>query len=107
MEGFLNPLTSDSLVTSSAYVPNSSDQTQNTVQKITFIARCVAVVDAPISFTNANQQSDGSEDTPMDTTVVVFPPKTLNDGGSSDAKNPVFVLVTGDGTMCCPRGKCK
>ncbi|KAJ7031084.1 FAD/NAD-P-binding domain-containing protein [Mycena alexandri] len=74
------------------------------------VARCVAIIDRPLSLgVPATQSVEGEEaaDAPPppvpDTAVIVFPPGSLSNGGSSTA--PATVLIVGEGTMSCPKGK--
>ncbi|KAJ7273370.1 GDP dissociation inhibitor-domain-containing protein [Mycena rebaudengoi] len=82
------------------------------------VARCIAIIDRPLSIGAAvvqpppeNDETPTEEgDTPtsavppvLDTAVIVFPPSSLANGGSSTAAATVF--LSGEGTMSCPRGK--
>ncbi|KAH9978246.1 GDP dissociation inhibitor-domain-containing protein [Lactifluus volemus] len=44
------------------------------------------------------------EATPIDTSVIIFPPNSVNGGSSTEAAQ---ALVTGVGTFSAPQGKCK
>jgi Rab proteins geranylgeranyltransferase component A len=43
------------------------------------------------------------EATPIDTSVIIFPPNSVNGGSSTEAAQ---ALVTGVGTLSAPQGKC-
>ncbi|GJE83975.1 FAD/NAD(P)-binding domain-containing protein [Phanerochaete sordida] len=83
-------------------------------------ARCVAVLDRPLSFSALRQDHEGSDETSqgeskdengepptpskkeVDTAVLVFPPWSVPTGSQSTA---VHVLVTGEASMSSPKGK--
>nr|GAT61053.1 predicted protein [Mycena chlorophos] len=75
------------------------------------VARCIAVVDQPVLFNPPPEPEADAEEvdgpapepTPADTAVLVFPPSSLPNDGSTTAS--ATVLITGEGTMSCPRGK--
>jgi RAB protein geranylgeranyltransferase component A len=80
------------------------------------VARCVAIIDQPICFSVSmlpEQTSQLAEtlwagpNPPArqvpDTQVLVFPPSSLPGGSSTMAAT---VLITGEGTMSAPKGKC-
>ncbi|KAJ6583167.1 GDP dissociation inhibitor-domain-containing protein [Mycena sp. CBHHK59/15] len=77
------------------------------------VARCIAIIDRALSVglpTPPEEVAETVEETTtpaaqpvLDTAVIVFPPSSLPNGGSSVAA--ATVLLTGDGTMSCPRGK--
>jgi Rab proteins geranylgeranyltransferase component A len=82
----------------------------------TTLARGIAIVDEKIPFGIVPRTSNlapeslileednpSSRDNP-DTFVLVFPPASV-DGGSSSVS--VTALITGEGTMSAPKGKCK
>ncbi|KAJ7077916.1 FAD/NAD(P)-binding domain-containing protein [Mycena belliarum] len=82
------------------------------------VARCIAIIDRPLSLGDltvpeaaAEKESAPTSDEAhappgappvLDTAVIVFPPSSLSDGSSTAAAT---VLLTGEGTMSCPRGK--
>lgn len=90
------------------------------------VARCIAIIDCPLSLgvpatpstDDGAADSDPTDEDPvasdsapalllapvLDTAVLVFPPGSLSNGGSSTAA--ATVLLTGEGTMSCPKGKC-
>lgn len=84
------------------------------------IARCIAIIDRPISFTAASSTAESSSPDPLstddqtspyeglirkdiDTAVLIFPPSSLPTGSTTTA---VHVLITGEGSMSTPSGKC-
>ncbi|KAF7331573.1 hypothetical protein MKEN_00036700 [Mycena kentingensis (nom. inval.)] len=71
------------------------------------VARCIAIVDKPILFNAAPEPSEEdaypTEPVATDTGVIVFPPSSLPEGGSTTAS--ATVLISGEGTMSCPKGK--
>ncbi|KAJ6522786.1 FAD/NAD(P)-binding domain-containing protein [Mycena vulgaris] len=75
------------------------------------VARCIAIIDRALSIAGLAVPEvpvdDPSDEEPapppaLDTAVIVFPPSTLPGGSSTAAAT---VLLTGEGTMSCPRGK--
>ncbi|EIW62323.1 FAD/NAD-P-binding domain-containing protein [Trametes versicolor FP-101664 SS1] len=131
LEDFDEPLTAKILLASPDYVspgptvnlPSSS--TPALSNSVYAVARCVAIVDKPLSFTPSepleepaaaqaeteDAADDEAEETPsaplppnyeVDTVVLVFPPGSLVGGSSTTAAH---VLVTGEGSMSAPRGK--
>ncbi|KAH9950124.1 FAD/NAD-P-binding domain-containing protein [Amylocystis lapponica] len=109
---YISPLTATEVTSSASDAPHSYA-----------VARCVAIIDRPISFTSEevsepasqsaseDQQPGDTEDNStaepagtraVDTALLVFPPSTLPDGSSTVAVN---VLVTGEGTVSAPPGK--
>jgi hypothetical protein len=85
------------------------------------LARCIVILDHPIYFDTSTAppsdqplaeaesgdindavQSDPEE--PIDTGILVFPPGSVPGGSSSVA---VTALITGEGSMSTPAGKCK
>lgn len=84
-------------------------------------ARCIAVIDRPLAFSalhtshesdeapgdEGSEAKDDRDSTPstatkeVDTAVLVFPPWSIPTGSQSTA---VHVLVTGEGSMSCPKG---
>lgn len=78
------------------------------------IARCIAIVDRPLSFSPAQTSSGGGNqgeqtsqspsDHPVDTAILVFPPGGLTLAPSSAA---VHVLITGEASLSAPKGSCE
>jgi len=82
-------------------------------EKALSIARCIAIIDFPITFSpressvveesNDSDQTTSSSSPPsIDTGILVFPPSSLPGGSTSRAAT---VLVTGESAMSAPRGK--
>ncbi|KAJ7062947.1 GDP dissociation inhibitor-domain-containing protein [Mycena amicta] len=113
IEEFPDPITCSLLISGSApgasVVPPPAEPSApfSTSSPTYTVARCIAIVDGPILF-NAPPMEDAAEEatpeaTPSDTGVIVFPPSSLPNGGSITAA--ATVLITGEGTMSCPKGK--
>jgi hypothetical protein len=77
------------------------------------VARCIAILERPVSFDPREQMESRLDDMveeqeqrekEVDTGIVVFPPGSLP-GGSREVA--VTALITGEGSMSSPRGKCK
>jgi hypothetical protein len=76
------------------------------------IARCIAIIDQPISFHPTGFSSINTEipqpafPSPeahaVDNVVLIFPPASLGNGSS---KASVTVLITGESSMSAPNGK--
>ena len=116
----------DILVTSDDYskiVPQSATVSPalNTAPPAYSMARCIAILDQPLSFSNpeaapefVDEPVEGAtlEENPspppqkadMDTAVLVFPPGSVAKGSSNVA---VHALMTGEASMSSPRGKCE
>lgn len=83
---------------------------------LTSVVRCVAIIEHAITLhlpslgvddTNDDNDDDENmegEDKALDTAILVFPPNSL-DGGSSQYS--AVVLITGEGTLSTPKGKCE
>lgn len=93
------------------YVPRSDVPTS--AQEYSSIARCIAIIDRPISFSANVSPSETSGEcsgtditaTPpleIDTAVLVFPPSSLPTGSATTA---VHAFFTGEGSMSTPSGK--
>ncbi|KAJ7621592.1 GDP dissociation inhibitor-domain-containing protein [Mycena polygramma] len=129
---FPDPLTCSLLISSPSYSPvNSAPVTPSPSPSAPFstsspthaVARCIAIIDRALALgapTTASEEDVPTDDpalsesesesspTPVpppafDTAVLVFPPNSLPNGGSSTAA--ATVLLTGEGTMSCPTGK--
>ncbi|EIN04385.1 FAD/NAD(P)-binding domain-containing protein [Punctularia strigosozonata HHB-11173 SS5] len=101
--------------------------------KHNILARCIAIIDQPVSLqptpapssvlpassspnsshteNNAEQAPPGSteaesqpSDPPIDTSLLVFPPSSLQDSHGSST-SAAHVLVTGEGSLSAPKGK--
>ncbi|KAJ7131635.1 GDP dissociation inhibitor-domain-containing protein [Mycena crocata] len=71
------------------------------------VARCVAIIDRALDIgpPPAPTEDDSEPEQPppvVDTAVIVLPPASLPHGSTTAAAT---VLVTGEGTMSCPKGK--
>ena len=133
LEGFDEQLTSKILISSPDYVPASltastQDDGASEASATCCTARCIAIIDKPMVFTPSDgpeegspSTSEGAEDsldgdnaeqaavpTPpnheVDTALLVFPPGCLERGSSTAAAH---AIVTGEGTMSAPKGKCE
>ena len=129
------PLTADVLVAAHDQLPLSLHPFPARDTHISLIARCIAVIDQPISFPpllssdeglsedevkpasvtagdDAGGQSSESTTEPespveaqlVDTSLIIFPPRSVNGGSSTDAAQ---AFTTGAGTLSAPQGKCK
>lgn len=73
------------------------------------IARCICIIDKPLSFapkmeSSAETEVGDAEGAPaLDTGILVFPPSSLSEGSSTSS---VTALIVGEGTMSAPKGKC-
>ncbi|KAF7301183.1 hypothetical protein MIND_00682800 [Mycena indigotica] len=113
LEEFPEPISCSLLISRSAPgispVPPSSEPSSpfSVSSPSLTVARCIAIVDAPILFNPPVEQSEDTDSppppTPSDTGVIVFPPSSLPAGGSATAS--ANALIVGEGTMSCPRGK--
>ncbi|KAJ7211924.1 GDP dissociation inhibitor-domain-containing protein [Mycena haematopus] len=129
---FPDALTCSLLISSPAYspshatpvIPLQSPSSPFSVSSPTYgVARCIAIIDRPLSLGSHTTSSTEDEDaippddstpsddatapapsTPpvLDTAVIVFPPASLAGGSLTAAAT---VLLTGEGTMSCPKGK--
>ena len=69
---------------------------------------------APVTPTGKDAGGQGSESTarpeapeeapPVDTSIIIFPPRSVNAGSSTQAAE---AFTTGAGTLSAPRGKCE
>lgn len=135
LSDFPEPLTAEIVVSAPDHLPPELKDIAQTVYHDTSsfpasgsapsIARVIMVIDFPIPFPAATpipspsteEAAPDTEDAevekaapslteperPVDTAVLVFPPSSL-EGGSSTAA--VHALVTGEGSMSAPKGKC-
>ncbi|KAK1220723.1 hypothetical protein PQX77_016549 [Marasmius sp. AFHP31] len=123
MHEFPEPLTCKVLISSASRIPDSllSSSRLSELRKASgssTFARCMAIIDKPLSFRPPGQEDtppepepDGEEaeaDTPpqspksMDAGILIFPPSSLPGG---KATSTVDVLIQGEGTMSTPQGK--
>ncbi|KAH9986794.1 GDP dissociation inhibitor-domain-containing protein [Russula vinacea] len=128
------PLTADVLVAARDQLPLSLHPLPARDAHISLIARCIAVIDKPISFPpllssdeglsedevepasvtagseDAGGQSSESMTGPespaeaqlVDTSIIIFPPRSVNGGSSTNAAQ---AFTTGAGTLSAPQGK--
>ena len=127
LEDFPEKLTCNLIISSKDHVPPhllpaakhvSPSTPSNGMQSYSSVARCIAIIDRPVSFSSIPPQSSPSEtespenpasspDDPhvnIDTAVLIFPPSSLPGGSATTA---VHVLFTGEACMATPSGKCK
>ncbi|KAG1729069.1 FAD/NAD-P-binding domain-containing protein [Suillus paluster] len=64
------------------------------------MARCIAIIDGPITLSSDTEGSGMSE--ASDSSLLVFPPESLEGGSATSA---VHVVTAGPGTMSAPSGK--
>lgn len=84
-----------------------------------FVVRCIAIIDRPIVFSATSLEPPSDKENPVDSTsfqdqpparqdvdtaVLIFPPSSLSGGSTTTV---VHVLITGEGCMATPSGKCK
>lgn len=99
------------LQSTAKHVPRADLSTST--QEYSSIARCIAIIDRPISFSASASPSESSGESPeheaaastpseIDTAVLVFPPSSLPTGSATTA---VHTFFTGEGSMSTPSGK--
>lgn len=130
------PLTADVLVAAHDQIPLSLNPLPAQDTHSSLIARCIAVIDKPITFppllssdeglsedevesapvTSGNEDAGGqssesatqpelpTEAPLVDTSIIIFPPCSVNGGSSTTAAH---AFTTGSGTLSAPQGKCK
>ena len=129
LDEFPEPLTADVLVATPDQLPVELHPPAQAVS-LPNIVRCIVVIDKPIPFPPLLSSGEGpsedeaessptavdSEDTttsesakpveasPIDTSVIVFPPNSVQGGSSTRAAQ---ALITGAGTLSAPQGKWK
>jgi hypothetical protein len=120
LEDFSEKLTCNLIISSPDHIPPPllkkakhipSSTSSNGIQSYSSIARCIAIIDRPISFSATSLQPESSslssQDSALpldiDTAVLVFPPSSLAGGSTTTA---VHVLITGPGCLATPSGKC-
>jgi len=123
-----NALECNLLISSPSYIPESlkSDtfqlpRSQEEVRSdVECIARCIAITDQGLNFPSSKEPEIGTTDPaatdvteadsqsnttkPLDTGIIIFPPSSVQDGSSTHAAT---VLITGEGSLCTPQGKCE
>lgn len=122
LEGFSEKLTANAIVSSLSHVPLQLLNDASPPFPISRhpyldapIARCIAIIDQAIRFpAKMTESADnfldpqtsetrGSLGHLLDAGILVFPPSTVEGGSITTAAT---VLVTGEGTMSTPVGKC-
>lgn len=122
LDEFPEPLTADVLIAALDQLPVELHPPEQAIS-LPSIARCVVVTDKPIPFPPLLFSGEGpsedeaessltaveSEDTatsqstsPIDTSVIVFPPNSVQGGSSTRAAQ---AFITGAGTLSAPQGK--
>ena len=127
LENFPDSLFSHMIISSSSYVPPhlkdrvhqlSPPGQAQTKPDVTSIARCIAIIDRPLSLRPLTEPTDALEterglDTDsasqntriaVDTGILIFPPSSVS--GASTLTSAT-VLITGEGSLSTPKGKCK
>ena len=130
LENFPDSLSCHMIISSSSYIPPqlkdrvhqlSPPHPAQTKYDVTSIARCIAIIDRPLSLRplepnaeptdalEAERELDtdsASQNTRMavDTAVLIFPPSSVSGASTS---NSASVLITGEGSLSTPKGKCK
>ena len=124
LETFPDPLYCHMIISSPSYIPSQfKDQVHQlspphqaqTNSDVTSIARCIAIIDRPLSLrplepntgpievAEAERELDtgSAYQNSVDTAVLIFPPL------SPSTPNSATVLITGEGSLSTPKGKCK
>lgn len=130
LENFPDSLSCHMIISSSSYIPPllkdrvhqlSPPHQAQTKSDVTSIARCVAIIDRPLSlrpFETNTEPTDAleaereldtdaaSQNTRMavDTAVLIFPPSSVSGASTSHSAT---VMVAGEGSLSTPKGKCK
>ncbi|KAL5527027.1 hypothetical protein ACEPAG_5818 [Sanghuangporus baumii] len=115
-------LTADVVISSVNYLPHLANilQTETEVNLSTTESHscCIALIDGVISRVSSYESAQATENDstgepvegsseespsrPVDAALIVFPSGSLTSG---EASGPVNVLINGEGTLSCPRGK--
>ncbi|THV04549.1 FAD/NAD(P)-binding domain-containing protein [Dendrothele bispora CBS 962.96] len=141
LDDFPDPLTCDIIISSEKHVPNdlvehvkrvsTKSGTEAVVSSYPSVARCVAIIDRPISFlpSQNSQEGDSLEEdvdaaeedddyspeaepsaskakptqAPVDAGILVFPPSSLSGGSATTFSVTAFIV--GDSTMSTPKDK--
>jgi len=130
LETFPDSLSCHMIISSPSYIPSQfKDRVHQlppppqaqTKSDATFIARCIAIIDRPLSLRHLEPNTEllelseaeteletdsasQSTRTAVDTAVLIFPPSSVSGGSTS---NSATVLITGEGSLSTPKGKCK
>jgi hypothetical protein len=105
------------LLSTAKHIPQGATVSDG-VQVHSSVARCIAIIDRPISFStipgppisdtkSTDDPTSPPEDSTrkdIDTAVLIFPPSSLSAGSATTA---VHVMIMGEGSMSTPKGKCK
>ena len=117
LEDIPDVLTADLIIASQEYLPVSNLPEADTKDPVYVCG--IVIVDRPITFpssehtsiksssrnTTANDaENTASDQSQLDTVVVVFAPGSLPEGKAS---NVVRILQMGENTLSCPKGKCE
>ena len=130
LENFPDSLFCHMIISSSSYVfPQLKDRVHQlspprqaqTKSDVTSIARCIAIIDRPLSLRPlepTTEQTDALEaereldtdsaskntKTAVDSAILIFPPSSVSGASTT---NSATVLITGEGSLSTPKGKCK
>ena len=130
LENFPDSLFCHMIISSSSYIPSQlKDQVHQlsppsqaqTKFDVTSIARCIAIIDRPLSLRPLEPNTEPADaleaeteiDTDpasqntrvaVDTAILIFPPSSVSGASTSHS---VTVLITGEGSLSTPKGKCK
>jgi Rab proteins geranylgeranyltransferase component A len=116
------------IISSSSYIPPqlkdrvhqlSPPHQAQTKSDVTSIARCIAIIDQPLSFRPLEPNAEptdalegeseldtdpASQRDAVNTAILIFPPSSVSGASTS---NSATVLITGEGSLSTPKGKCK
>jgi hypothetical protein len=116
------------LISSPSYIPEGlkSDTSQLAPASdearpgVACIARCIAIIDKGLTLRSSQEHeaeipdptstdvTDGDSRSaatkPLDTGIVIFPPSSVQSGSST---HTATVLITGEGSLSTPQGKCE
>ena len=130
LENFSDSLSCHMIISSPSYIPSQlRDQVHQlsppphpqTNSDVTSIARCIAIIDRPLSLRPVepttqpieileeereldNESASQNTRTAVDTAVLIFPPSSVSGASTS---NSATVFITGEGSLSTPTGKCK
>jgi hypothetical protein len=130
LENFPDSIYCHMIISSSSYVPPqlkdrvhqlSPPQQAQIKSDVTSIARCIAIIDRPLSLRPLELNTEPTDaleierelDTDpvsqntrvaVNTAILVFPPSSVSGALTS---NSATVLITGEGSLSTPKGKCK
>jgi Rab proteins geranylgeranyltransferase component A len=130
LENFPDSLSCHMIISNSSYIPPqlkdrihqlSPLRQAQTKSDVTCIARCIAIIDRPLSLRPLEPNTEPTDAleagreldtdsasqntrTAVDTAVLIFPPSSVSGASTS---NSATVLITGEGSLSTPKGKCK